>query len=122
MSNKQYLNYTFEHKQLNISEFKCTHFAKCSRRIDSERYDADAKNVVIILRETDSGKSITVYDDGTGMTFSDVNEKFLRIGRNRRHETGNSVQVDNDVLQAEKFRQTCLFGIASELISLYERW
>ena len=48
-------------------------------------YDADAKRVTIKLIDTDpSNKEIIVEDDGHGMSFDDINSKFLRIGRNRR--------------------------------------
>jgi HSP90 family molecular chaperone len=48
-------------------------------------YDADAKNVAVQLKDDDQ-KEIIVSDDGHGMTADEINKKFLRIGRNRRHE------------------------------------
>ncbi|MDO2934646.1 TIGR02391 family protein [Paeniglutamicibacter sulfureus] len=49
-------------------------------------YDADAKTVTIAIEvDPDSGKEfISVEDDGHGMSIGDLNEKYLRIGRNRR--------------------------------------
>ena len=49
-------------------------------------YDAEAKVVEIELKDDERGKSISVIDDGVGMTFEEVNDKFLRIGRKRRNE------------------------------------
>lgn len=49
-------------------------------------YDADAKTVLINLYEDEEGKRIQVIDDGVGMSFEDLNSKFLRIGRKRREE------------------------------------
>lgn len=47
-------------------------------------YDACAKNVTVKL--SDDPKKIEVIDNGTGMTFEEINTNFLRIGRNRRVE------------------------------------
>lgn len=51
----------------------------------SNAYDADAKHVRIDLND-ESEKTIIVTDDGHGMSFSDINSKFLMIGRNRRKD------------------------------------
>lgn len=54
-------------------------------------YDADADEVQIKLKEDDGVPvSISVIDDGCGMSFDEINEKFLRIGRNRRLDDFNS--------------------------------
>lgn len=48
-------------------------------------YDADAEHVSVILDP--SGRSnVTVRDDGHGMSPTDLADKYLRIGRNRRHD------------------------------------
>ena len=49
-------------------------------------YDADAKTVSINLFDKEKNQKIEVSDDGDGMSFEDINERFLRIGRNRRKE------------------------------------
>lgn len=49
-------------------------------------YDADAKAVTIYLFDDGESKRIVVEDNGAGMTFDEVNNEFLRIGRNRRDE------------------------------------
>lgn len=51
-------------------------------------YDADAKTVTIAIEiDPDSGKEfISIEDDGHGMSIRDLNEKYLRIGRNRRSD------------------------------------
>ena len=48
-------------------------------------YDADANNVKIKLYDKKE-KKIIVDDDGYGMDFDEINDFFLRIGRNRRKE------------------------------------
>ncbi len=48
-------------------------------------YDADS--TVVKIKLYDKGeKKIVVEDNGIGMTFDEVNDYFLRIGRNRRKE------------------------------------
>src|SRR5690606_25596645 len=54
----------------------------------SNSYDADAKKVTVYLNDIGQ-KSIIVEDDGHGMTFSDINSKFLKIGRNRREKSAS---------------------------------
>lgn len=49
-------------------------------------YDADAHKVTISLFEEGKNKKIVVEDDGVGMTFDEINDEFLVIGRNRRSE------------------------------------
>ncbi|MGP1561058.1 MAG: TIGR02391 family protein [Helicobacteraceae bacterium] len=51
-------------------------------------YDAEANIVNIELRDNNGSKSISVIDDGIGMTFDEINNNFLRIGRKRRIEDG----------------------------------
>lgn len=48
-------------------------------------YDADSHNVKIKLYDKEK-KKIVVDDDGIGMSFQEINDYFLRIGRNRRKE------------------------------------
>lgn len=48
-------------------------------------YDADAEHVSVIL-DPSGRSSVTVRDDGHGMSPTDLAEKYLRIGRNRRHD------------------------------------
>jgi len=51
-------------------------------------YDADAQKVFINLFDDGEDKSIEVADDGVGMSFKEINSRFLRIGRKRRKEDG----------------------------------
>src|SRR5690606_4175030 len=56
----------------------------------SNAYDADAEYVKVNLVEAASGPvSITVSDDGHGMSADDIQNKFLVIGRNRRAREGD---------------------------------
>lgn len=46
-------------------------------------WDADATEVKIFLNDKDK-KNIIIEDNGNGMSFEEINNHFLRIGRNRR--------------------------------------
>jgi uncharacterized protein (TIGR02391 family) len=50
-------------------------------------YDACASEVFIYLLDNGVSKKIIVSDNGDGMTFEEVNNKFLVIGRNRREDS-----------------------------------
>ena len=52
-------------------------------------WDADAENVTIEIN-TERGKVI-LTDDGHGMSRSDVNQKFLMVGYQRREHPGGAV-------------------------------
>ncbi|MBX4132317.1 ATP-binding protein [Frischella sp. Ac48] len=53
----------------------------------SNSWDADAENVSIEFQDDGSHKTIIYIDDGHGMTFDELNTKYLVIGRNRRHDS-----------------------------------
>lgn len=82
-------------------------------------YDADASIVQVHLDES-GDKTITVEDDGCGMSFQEVNEKFLRIGRNRR-ENGELKTAKGRVATGKKgLGKLAFFGIGN-LITISTR-
>lgn len=60
-----------------------SHVPNAVAELVANAYDADATRVEVIIG---SDHSITVKDDGHGMSRGDVADKYLRIGRNRRQE------------------------------------
>lgn len=74
--------HTIEHLGIKMYSFLPNAIAE----LIANAYDAEAKNVYIDIDDTDSKKSISVTDDGIGMSFEEINEKFLKIGRKRRSE------------------------------------
>ena len=73
-------------------------------------YDADAKTVRVDLRDKDK-MSIIVADDGIGMTYNEINDKFLRIGRNRR-EAGERLSPRGRTATGKKgLGKLAFFGI-----------
>lgn len=51
-------------------------------------YDADAENVYLTIDSVN--KTIVIEDDGVGMNYSDINEKFLRVAVESRTSSVNS--------------------------------
>ena len=57
--------------------------------IIANAYDADAENVYIIYNPTKN--SIIIEDDGNGMSYNEINNKFLPIGVKTRTNNDNSL-------------------------------
>ena len=82
----------------------------------SNAWDADAHNVYISL-ENGSDKRITVKDDGTGMSFDDLNEKFLKIGRNRRLDLDEDKTLEGRLVLGKKgLGKLSMFGIGKQIM------
>lgn len=81
----------------------------------SNAWDADAHNVYIKLTNGDN-KEISVVDDGVGMTFDELNDKFLRVGRNRRLDL-NSDKSDKGrpILGKKGLGKLSMFGIGKKI-------
>jgi uncharacterized protein (TIGR02391 family) len=83
--------------------------------IISNAYDADADSVVLTFNEQNKVPlSITVSDDGYGMSSKEVQEKFLVIGRNRRNTDGDKPSEKHKRLPTGKkgLGKLALFGLA----------
>ena len=82
----------------------------------SNSYDAEAKEVTIHLFD-ENKKEIIVEDNGHGMNFQEINDKFLLIGRNRR-VTEDSQKSENDkryVIGKKGLGKLAFFGIAKHI-------
>jgi hypothetical protein len=84
-------------------------------------YDAEAKEVTIYLYDNAENKRIVIKDSGHGMSFDEINTRFLKIGKNRRKAEANpqnSIQKsDNDkryVIGRKGLGKLSFFGIAEE--------
>jgi len=84
----------------------------------SNSYDADANKVTIQLFDDDpDNKRIVVADDGLGMSFKEINSKFLVIGRNRRAEEAADVTPSGrKVIGNKGLGKLSFFGIANEIV------
>lgn len=76
-------------------------------------YDADATKVEVELHDIGE-KKIIVKDNGIGMSFDDINNKFLVIGRNRR-EDGESTPRGRKVIGKKGLGKLSFFGIVQTI-------
>ena len=81
----------------------------------SNSYDADASFVNIIFEDIAEAKTITVIDDGYGMTFEELNDCFLKIGRNRRKDSNEETPKGRKVTGRKGLGKLAIFGIAGEI-------
>ena len=89
--------------------------------IISNAYDADATNVTITLTEENgSPREIRIEDDGTGLSYNEINSKFLVIGRNRREDEGDMPSEKYNRLPTGKkgLGKLALFGLAKTITIL----
>ncbi len=77
-------------------------------------WDADATRVDINL-DIANGK-IVLSDDGDGMTKSDINDRFLRVGYQRRNESSPVTKFGRPVMGRKGIGKLALFGIADEIL------
>lgn len=78
-------------------------------------YDADATKVAVQLHDN-GDKMIVVEDNGIGMTIEEINQKFLRIGRDRRtEEQSQSTPAGRLVIGKKGLGKLSFFGIAKEI-------
>lgn len=79
-------------------------------------YDAESPEVHIILTDTEKEKSIAVVDKGIGMSFDEINEFFLRIGRKRREsDNGLSPNGLRKVTGRKGLGKLAFFGIGDTI-------
>jgi hypothetical protein len=91
----------------------------------SNSWDADAEKVLITFSDFESNKKIIYTDDGDGMDFSELNEKFLLIGRNRRIIPKNQItQKGRKVIGKKGLGKLSVFGICDtiEVISIKDNF
>jgi len=84
----------------------------------SNAYDADASQVTITLIEGDEAtKSIIITDDGDGLSYDEINDKFLVIGRNRRIDDGDkpSNKFKRRPTGKKGLGKLALFGVANTI-------
>ena len=74
-------------------------------------YDADATEVHITIDK----KEIVVEDNGGGMTFEEVNNNFLVIGRDRRKDGDGLTKLGRRASGKKGLGKLALFGIGGEI-------
>ncbi len=80
-------------------------------------YDAGAEKVKVKLYDNNSSdKRIVIVDDGDGMTYEEVGEKFLVIGRKRRETDGSRENSKGRKITGKKgVGKLALFGIGKTI-------
>ena len=84
----------------------------------SNSWDADAENVWIELpRRMDAGAEISIRDDGIGMTFGECEERYLRVGWQRRGNDPNELTAGKQrpILGRKGIGKFAGFGIAQRI-------
>ena len=74
-------------------------------------YDAKATRVDVKLYDDGDEKKIEIWDDGHGMDFDEVNDKFLRIGRNRREDDATIDHSQRKPTGKKGLGKLALFGL-----------
>ncbi|WP_126973880.1 ATP-binding protein [Gynurincola endophyticus] len=78
----------------------------------SNSWDADADKISIHFYDRDGKKEIVYKDDGVGMSFDELNDKFLLIGRNRRKDPQERItQKSRPVIGKKGLGKLSVFGI-----------
>ena len=77
-------------------------------------WDADASEVKIQLYDEIFQKQIEIHDNGHGMTIDDINEKFLKIGKNRRL-VNDRTPNDRKIIGKKGIGKLSVFGIAEKV-------
>ena len=72
-------------------------------------WDADASQVDIDVTDD----AITIQDNGHGMTVGDANEKYLRVGYERRKREGGTTAGGRQAMGRKGIGKLSLFAIAS---------
>ena len=86
--------------------------------IISNSYDADATIATItLIEENVKPKEIKIEDYGIGLSYDDITNKFLVIGRNRRIEEGDVPSKKYNRLPTGKkgLGKLALFGLAKTI-------
>lgn len=83
----------------------------------SNAYDADADCISIELFENEIGKKIRITDDGHGMSFEEINQKYLMVGRNRRDDIDSKLTPTKkrNVIGKKGLGKLSVFGICNEI-------
>ena len=77
-------------------------------------YDACAKKVFIELKGTGENKKIIITDDGFGMSFDEIDNKYLRIGRKRRDVGDEEIKCGRLPIGKKGLGKLAFFGIAKK--------
>lgn len=103
---------TLDH--LGVKLYK--HYEPIIAELISNAWDADSTKVQIRLYDLDE-KKIVIIDNGNGMTSQEVQDNFLKIGRNRRisDKASQSLKFSRPVLGKKGIGKLSMFGLANKI-------
>jgi len=81
----------------------------------SNSYDANATWVRITFNDNEGKKQIIVEDNGDGMSFDEIKEDFLVIGKNRRENEKNNTHNQRKVTGRKGLGKLAVFGVANQM-------
>jgi hypothetical protein len=105
---------TIEHLGLKLY----SHLPPVMGEFISNAYDADSPVVEVTLPTSriDTSSEVIIRDYGTGMDKIEIQEAYLKIGRNRREVTGKDTSESGRPLMGRKgLGKLSAFGIATEI-------
>lgn len=79
--------------------------------IVANSWDADAENVIVTIND----EEIIIEDDGCGMTASDINAHFLKVGYQKREEKKTSEKFNRRFMGRKGIGKLSMFSIAKEV-------
>lgn len=82
----------------------------------SNSWDADADKIEINFIDSNGVKTIHYKDDGHGMNFEELNDKYLMIGRNRRRDDNSQESPGGrKVIGKKGLGKLSVFGVCNEV-------
>lgn len=106
------LEMRYDPKVINLLGIQLYHqFPAVLNELLTNSYDAKASEVEIVLDK--QNKKFTISDNGDGMSFDDLRDKYLVIGRNRRNDKDNSTSPERAVTGKKGVGKLAPFGIAN---------
>lgn len=79
-------------------------------------WDADATEVHINI----TNDNIIITDNGNGMNLTDINDKYLTVGYQKRSENGYSIKFSRPVMGRKGIGKLSLFSIAN-VVDVYSK-
>nr|WP_238355830.1 TIGR02391 family protein [Kribbella sandramycini] len=99
-----------------------SHLPNALAELIANAYDADATKVKVILRDANGERAVVVEDNGHGMGLGDLQEKYLRIGRNRRAGGDDRSESGRRAVAGKKgLGKLALFGIGETILLTTKR-
>ncbi|GAA3594862.1 TIGR02391 family protein [Kribbella ginsengisoli] len=99
-----------------------SHLPNALAELIANAYDADATKVRVVLRDDQGDRAVIVEDNGHGMGVGDLQEKYLRIGRNRRADGNDRSESGKRSVAGKKgLGKLALFGIGETILLTTKR-